>query len=163
MNNKNNYIPGVIDYGPEPYVVNINRETVKNPYFRRALWTGEHLQLTLMSIPVGGEIGLESHPNLDQFLMIEKGFGRVMMGKSKNMLNYQKNVSEDYAVFIPAGTWHNLINTGNRPVKLFSIYAPTQHPHGTIHKTKEDADASEEHEDAGYDVEPQKYNYEVPS
>ncbi len=121
------------------------KATLQNPYFRTALWTGEHLQLTLMSIPVGGEIGLESHPELDQFLRLEQGYGLVKMGQSPDKLNYQANVTDGYAVFIPAGTYHNLINEGNTPIKLYSIYAPPQHPKGTIHETKEIADAAEKH------------------
>lgn len=133
------------DYGPNPSVVDIHRETIQNQNFRTALWTGSHLQLTLMSIPVGGEIGLESHPNLDQFLRIEEGMGRVMMGANRERLNYQNNVRDGYAIFIPAGTWHNLVNTGNKPIKLYSIYAPPEHPHGTVHRTKAESDAAEEH------------------
>lgn len=145
MNNRSNRMFNTSDYGPEPFVVDMHRATLQNPNFRTAFWTGENLQLTLMSIPVGGEIGLESHPNLDQFLRIESGCGRVAMGANRDRLNYQTSVGDDYAIFIPAGTWHNLVNTGNRPIKLYSIYAPTQHPHGTIHRTKADADAAEQH------------------
>ncbi|WP_226655636.1 cupin domain-containing protein [Pseudalkalibacillus hwajinpoensis] len=132
------------DYGPKPFVANINEATLQNDTFRTALWTGDHLQLTLMSIDVGEDIGLERHANLDQFLRIEQGQGRVQMGKRKNALNYEKEVYDDYAVFIPAGTWHNLTNTGDVPIKLYSIYAPPNHPFGTVHKTKEDAIAAEE-------------------
>ncbi len=131
------------DYGPDPFVTNITRETLENPFFRKALWTGQHLQLTLMCIPPGGEIGLEMHSYLDQFLRLEQGQGRVMMGRSEYCLDYQRNVADDYAVFIPAGTWHNLVNTGDEPIKLYSIYAPVQHPPGTIHCTKADSDAAE--------------------
>lgn len=134
------------DYGPEPFVVNIEKATLQNPYFRSALWTGENLQLTLMSIPVGGEIGLEVHNHLDQFLRLEAGYGLVMMGSSPDNLNYQVNVTDGYAIFIPAGTYHNLKNVGRVPIKLYSIYAPPQHPKGTVHKTKAEADASEEHD-----------------
>lgn len=133
------------DYGPEPFVVNIQKETLQNPYFRSTLWTGEHLQLTLMSIPVRGEIGLEAHPNLDQFLRLEQGYGIVKMGPSPNNLNFEAKVTSGYAVFIPAGTYHNLINVGNIPIKLYSIYAPPEHPSGTLHETKEIADKAEEH------------------
>lgn len=133
------------DYGPEPYVVNIHRATVQNPYFRNTLWTGKYLQLTLMSIPVGGEIGLEAHPDVDQFIRLEAGYGLVMMGKSPANLNFQTNVTAGYAIFIPAGTYHNLINVGNTPIKLYSIYAPPEHPRGTVHETKEIADAEEGH------------------
>jgi mannose-6-phosphate isomerase-like protein (cupin superfamily)/predicted heme/steroid binding protein len=131
------------DYGPEPFVVDINAATKQNKNFRTALWTGCYLQLTLMSIPVGGEIGLENHPNLDQFIRIEEGEGLVKMGDSKNCPDLQEKVYDDFAFIIPAGTWHNLINTGNKPLKLYSIYAPPQHPHGTVHVTKADAEAAE--------------------
>lgn len=128
------------DYGPEPFVINIEEATKQNNNFRTALWTGKHLQLTLMSINPGEDIGLEIHPNLDQFLRIEEGQGIVKMGDKKDRLDFQANVRDDFAFIIPAGKWHNLINTGNRPLKLYSIYAPPQHPFGTVHKTKKDAE-----------------------
>lgn len=131
------------DYGPDPFVTNIDKATRQNRSFRTALWTGRHLQLTLMSIPTGGEIGLEIHPETDQFIRIESGNGMVMMGPAKNRLNFQRPVSDGYAVFVPAGTWHNIINTGNRPLKIYTIYAPPHHPHGTVHATKDIADAQE--------------------
>ena len=136
---------GKIDYGPAPLIFNIDKATSQNNYYRRALWTGEHLQLTLMSIRVGGDIGLEMHPNLDQFIRVEEGCGIAKMGSCKDMLNYQKEVDGSYAIIIPAGTWHNLINTGKKPLKLYSIYAPPQHPYGTLQKTKEIAEAEESH------------------
>lgn len=136
--NGNNYM-AFSDYGPESFVINIDQATKQNNTFRTALWTGEHLQLTLMSINVGEDIGLENHPNLDQFLRIEQGQGIVKMGQSRDNLDFQRRVGDGYAIIIPAGTWHNLINTGNRPLKLYSIYAPPQHPRGTVHKTKADA------------------------
>ena len=127
------------DYGPNPYVINIEAATKQNNNYRTALWTGNYLQMTLMSIPVNGDIGLEMHPDTDQFLRIECGRGIVKMGRNKNDLSFQKNVSPGYAIFVPAGTWHNLMNTGNVPLKLYSIYAPPHHPHGTVQKTKKDA------------------------
>lgn len=129
------------DYGPEPLIVNIEAATMQNDTFRTALWTGNHLQLTLMSIPAGGDIGLEVHNNLDQFIHIEEGQGLVRMGKSSDRLDFQRMVCRNFAIFIPAGTWHNLINTGYAPVKLYSIYAPPAHPRGTVHRTKEEAEA----------------------
>ena len=114
---------------------------MQNKNYRTTLWTGLHLQLTLMSIPAGGEIGLEVHPDVDQFLYIVSGCGLVMMGPEKNLLNYQKDVYDGYAVFVPAGTWHNMINRLNRPLQLYSIYAPPNHPHGTTQATKAIADA----------------------
>ena len=128
------------DYGPEPFVVNIDEITKLNNTFRTALWTGEHLQLTLMNIPVGESIGLEIHPDTDQFLRLEQGEGLVQMGKDKNNLSFQKRVSNNFAFVVPAGTWHNLINIGNIPIKLYSIYAPPKHPRGTVHLTKADAE-----------------------
>lgn len=135
----------IADYGKEPLIVNIDCLTKTNPYFRTALWTGEHLQVTLMSIPVNGDIGLEMHPHLDQFLRIEDGCALVMMGKNKNALNYQQRANSDFAVIVPAGTWHNILNIGRSPLKLYSIYAPPQHPFGTVHKTKAEAEEAEHH------------------
>ncbi len=128
----------VEEFGPDPYVVDITKATLNNPYFRKALWTGTHLQLTLMCIPPGGEVGLEEHSNLDQFLRLEQGQGRVMMGPTETNLPFQRNVADDYAIIIPAGIWHNLVNTGNVPIKLYSLYAPPEHPAGTVHCTMAD-------------------------
>lgn len=141
--NMNSNSMGIKDYGPEPFVINIDQATKQNNTFRTALWTGNHLQLTLMSINVGEDIGLEMHPNVDQFLRIEQGQGLVKMGQSKDNLNFQRRFTDGYAIIIPAGTWHNLINTGSVPLKLYSIYAPPQHPRGTVHKTKADSMAAE--------------------
>ncbi|MCT8137767.1 cupin domain-containing protein [Anaerobacillus sp. CMMVII] len=132
------------DYGAEPFVFNIEEFTKKNNTFRTALWTGKHLQLTLMSIGVGESIGLEQHPNLDQFIRIEEGQGLVQMGDSQINLNFEAEAYDDFAIIIPAGKWHNLTNTGDKPIKLYSIYAPPQHPFGTIHETKAIALAAEE-------------------
>jgi mannose-6-phosphate isomerase-like protein (cupin superfamily) len=126
------------DYGAEPTVLNIEAATVSNENFRLALWTGTNLQLTVMTIPVGGEIGLEVHPDTDQFLRIEEGQGKVMMGDTEDSLTFVRDVEADFAVFVPAGKWHNLVNTGDKPLKLYSIYAPVEHPHSTVHKTPED-------------------------
>ena len=133
--------PGhVIDHGRQPYVVDINRATISNNNYRTTLWTGRHLQLTLMTIPPGGDIGLEVHPGTDQFLRIEQGQGIVQMGRDRNRLNFRQTVFNDFAIFVPAGTWHNLTNIGNTPLRLYSIYAPPHHPPGTIHATKAIAD-----------------------
>ncbi len=140
---ENNYLTDLKDYGPEPFVINITEATKQNNAFRTALWTGNHLQLTLMSINVGEDIGLEIHPDVDQFIRIEEGEGIVKMGNSKYNLNFLRRVSDDFAIIIPAGKWHNIVNTGDKPLKLYSIYAPPQHPHGTIHKTKAEAEAAE--------------------
>ncbi|MGP3562190.1 MULTISPECIES: cupin domain-containing protein [Geobacillus] len=140
LNNRNPQIE-LKDYGGKPFVVNIEQAAKQNPNYRTAIWTGNHLQVTLMSIDVGGDIGLEVHPDVDQFIRIEQGQGLVQMGKRKNVLDFERNVSEDDAIMIPAGTWHNVINTGHVPLKLYSIYAPPEHPFGTIHRTKAEAKA----------------------
>jgi len=126
------------DYGAEPTVLDIDAHALSNDNFRLALWTGTKLQVTLMSIPVGGEIGLEQHSETDQFLRIEDGQGKVMMGDTKESLTFIRKAGKDFAIIIPAGKWHNLINTGDKPLKLYSIYAPIEHPHGTVHKTFEE-------------------------
>lgn len=130
----------IADYGPRPFVTNIEQATVQNTNYRTALWTGCNLQLTLMSIPVGGEIGLEMHPDTDQFLRFEEGTGMAIMGPARDCLNFQRPVCSGFALFVPAGTWHNVINTGNQPLKIYTIYAPPHHPHGTVQATKAQAD-----------------------
>ena len=132
------------DYGPEPLAMNIHRAATQNNHFRRTLWTGNHLQVTLMSLNAGEEIGLEIHPTIDQFLRIEEGEGLVQMGNREEQINFEKNVTEDDAIIVPAGKWHNVKNTGNRPLKVYSIYAPPAHPAGTIHRTAEEAHLSEQ-------------------
>jgi mannose-6-phosphate isomerase-like protein (cupin superfamily) len=131
------------DYGPNPYVVDIEQAVEENPYFRRALWTGRHMQVVLMSLRPGEDIGLEMHPNVDQFIRIEDGDGLVQMGTSRDRLDIQRRVEDGYTVMIPAGTWHNLTNIGHKPLKLYTIYAPPEHPYGTVHRTKEEALAAE--------------------
>ncbi len=144
MNSSGN--PLLTDYGPRPFVINIDRATRQNSMFRTALWTGENLQLVLMSISPGESIGLEVHPEHDQFIRIEQGQGVVMMGDSRENLTLRRNIFEGFAFIIPAGTWHNLINTGTRPIRLYTIYAPPEHAHGTVHATKADAAAQEKPE-----------------
>lgn len=124
------------DYGKQPLVINIDVAAEQNDAFRTTLWTGNYLQVTLMSIDVGDDIGVEMHPDVDQFLRIEEGKALVQIGNRRDSLNYKTEVHEDYAIMVPAGTWHNIINTGNKPLKLYSIYAPPEHPFGTIDKQK---------------------------
>ena len=131
------------DYGPVPIVVNIESATKQNDTFRTALWTGNHLQLTLMSINVRDDIGLEVHPDVDQFIRIEQGEGLVRIGNRRDNLSFQKRVGPSDAIIIPAGTWHDVVNVGTVPLKVYSIYAPPKHPHGTVHRTKADAMAAE--------------------
>lgn len=127
------------DYGDHPFIVNIDDASINNANYRTALWTGDNLQITLMSIPVDSDIGLEIHEELDQFLRIEEGCALVVMGKCKDNMNYKEKVDNHYGIVVPANTWHNVINIGDCPLKLYSVYAPPKHPFGTIHKTKADA------------------------
>ena len=131
------------DYGAEPTVLNIDAYTMTNSNFRTALWTGTKLQATLMAIPVGGDVGLEQHNDVDQFLRIEDGTAQVVMGDTEHSLTFTKTAGKDFAIFIPAGKWHNIINIGNKPLKMYSIYSPVQHPHSTVHLTQEEAEEAE--------------------
>lgn len=124
------------DLGPTPSAINIEKRTEENENYRTTLWTGNNLQLTLMSIPVGSDIGLEVHPKVDQFLKLEEGRGLVELGSSPNDLSFRKEINSDYAILVPAGTYHNITNIGTEPLKLYSIYAPTNHPKGIINITK---------------------------
>jgi mannose-6-phosphate isomerase-like protein (cupin superfamily) len=131
------------DTGPNPYVVDIEKLTRENENFRTAAWTGTYFQMTLMTIEVGGQVGLEVHEDTDQFLRLEQGKAKVMMGLSADTLDKEWSAEEDWAIFVPAGTWHNITNVGDQPLKLYSIYAPVHHSHGTVHKTYDDAQAAE--------------------
>jgi len=130
------------DNGPNPYVVNIEELTLQNENFRTAAWTGTNLQMTLMTIQPGDDIGLEVHEDHDQFLRIEQGSATVHMGPTETELK-DCAAEDDFAIFVPAGVWHNVVNTGTEALKLYSIYSPPEHTHGTIHETKAIADAAE--------------------
>lgn len=131
------------DFGRKPYVEDIKKLTIENENFRTAIWTGQQLQVTVMSIPVGGEVGLEVHKNIDQFLRIEDGDGLVQMGPREDDLSFEQQAHTDSAIMVPAGMFHNIINTGSKPLKIYSIYAPSEHPYGTVHKTAVEADREE--------------------
>ena len=133
-------MPDLTDHGPQPYVLDIEDATLANPNFRATLWTGAHLQLTVMSIPPGDDIGLEVHPDNDQFLRIEQGTGRVQMGPTQDEVTFTAEVEDDSVIFVPAGTWHDIINTGEEDLKLYTLYGPPDHVHGTLHPTKHDAE-----------------------
>ncbi len=135
------YAP-ITDNGPNPFTVNIEEAARQNDNYRTALWTGNNLQVTLMSINPGEDVGLEIHPTVDQFIRIEQGQGVAEMGSRRDRLDYQRNVQDGDAVMVPANTWHNITNIGVVPLKFYTIYAPPEHPHGTVHRTK--ADAQEE-------------------
>ncbi|MFC5269557.1 cupin domain-containing protein [Adhaeribacter terreus] len=132
------------DMGKKPFVLDIEKATMENTSFRHVKWTGAHLQMVLMNVKPGEEIDLEMHPAVDQFLRIEQGQAQILMGKTKQDLSFNKTVSDDWAILIPAGYYHNVKNTGKTDLKLYSIYAPANHPAGTIHKTHQDAKKAHE-------------------
>src|SRR3989344_2535334 len=126
------------------YAQNIEKETLENDNFRKVVFTGEKSQLVLMSIEVGGEIGKETHPNVDQFFRIEFGKGKAYLGGE------EVDIEDNFAVIVPAGMEHNIINTGTTPLKLYTIYSPANHIDDRIHKTKEEADLDTEDEEFGH-------------
>ena len=131
------------DFGNDPFVFNIEDYTTENETYRTTLWTGEYMQLTVMNILPGEDIGLELHTDHDQFIRVEEGEGLVLMGDTEDDLSFQKRVEHDFAVMVPAGKWHNVVNDTDKPLKLYSIYAPREHEKNTVHKTKEEALADE--------------------
>ena len=124
------------------YSVPIEKKTLENDYFRKVLFTGKYTQLVVMCLRPGEDIGNEVHKKVDQFFRIEKGQAAfVFNGKEKHLA---KNGD---AVIVPAGTYHNVINTSKtNPLKLYTVYSPPNHPDGTINKTKADAVEAEKHE-----------------
>ena len=123
------------------FVADIEKLTVENADFRRVLYTGKYLQLVLMTLQPGEEIGAEVHEDHDQFFRIESGSGEVRIdGKATA-------IKDDDAIIVPAGARHNVVNTGDKPLTLYTLYGPPEHRDGVVHKTKADADASEEHFD----------------
>jgi mannose-6-phosphate isomerase-like protein (cupin superfamily) len=125
------------------WVGDVERETLDNGDFRRVLFTGKQTQLTVMRLGPGEEVGLEMHDGLDQFIRIEEGTARVTFGRTKDQVDEAHDVEDDWAVIIPGGVWHNVINTGDGELKLYSLYSPPEHPDGTVHRTKAEADAAE--------------------
>ena len=117
---------------------NIEKQAEENKSFRKVLYTGKHLQLVLMSLEVGEEIGMETHENNDQFFRFESGIGKCLIDNNDYM------VVEGDAIVVPAGAKHNIINTGTIPFKMYTIYGPPNHQEGTIRKTKEDAEKNDE-------------------
>lgn len=126
------------DHGPQPYGVNIEDATLENTNFRTTLWTGKHIQMTVMSIPVGGDVGLEQHRHEDQFLRVEQGRALVRMGPKENEVTFEEEVEDDWAILVPVGVWHNIINIGDEPLKVYSVYGPPHHDFGTVHPTQAD-------------------------
>jgi mannose-6-phosphate isomerase-like protein (cupin superfamily) len=116
------------------FVDNIEKLTLSNKNFRKVLFTGKYSQLVLMNLKPGEEIGMEVHPDVDQFFRIDSGEGKIVMEASEKMLK------DGFAIVVPAGTKHNIINTSKtEDLKLYTIYSPPNHPDGTVHKTLEEA------------------------
>ena len=125
------------------WVADVEKATLDNTNFRTVLFTGEHTQLTVMCLQPGEEIGWEAHHDIDQFLRLEQGSGRAEFGAGEDAVDETHDVSDDWAIIIPAGVWHNVVNTGDEPLKLYSLYSPPEHPDGTVHVTKAEAEAAE--------------------
>lgn len=125
------------------WIGDIEQLTLDNGSFRTVAYTGKHTQLTLMRLAPGEDIGLEAHPHLDQFLRLEQGQARVELGTAEDKIDETHDVRDDWAIIVPAGVWHNVINTGAEDVKLYSLYSPPEHPDGTVHRTKQEAEEAE--------------------
>ena len=122
------------------FIDNIEEKTEQNNFFRQVLYTGKYTQLVVMSLLPGEEIGMEVHPQVDQFFRIEEGRAKVVIDGEEH------EVDEGFAIIVPAGSQHNLINTGSNPLKLYTLYSPPNHPDGTIHRTRAEAMAAEKEE-----------------
>jgi mannose-6-phosphate isomerase-like protein (cupin superfamily) len=142
------------DEGPRPQVFDIEEAAQDNTDYRSVAWSGRYLQVTLMSIPVGGDIGLEMHAETDQFLRLEAGTGRVQMGPSKNQLTLDTEISDGWCALVPAGSWHNIINTGTKPMQVYAIYTPAHHKPGKIQPTAAIAAADSDDAPADWSVRP---------
>lgn len=119
------------------FYVSLEQATLNNNNFRRVLFTAKHMQLVLMTLQPGEEIGLETHNTHDQFIRVEEGEGRAIIG------NEEFSLTDGSAIIVPAGSQHNVINFNEKPMKLYTVYAPAEHPDGTIHQTKAEADEYE--------------------
>jgi len=119
----------IADIGPRPQAFNMETETLENPNYRTVAWSGNYLQVTLMSIPVNGDIGLEKHPDTEE-------------------------VTDGWCVIVPAGSWHNVTNIGDEPMQVYTVYAPQHHKPGKVHQTKAIADTDIDDEPADWSVQP---------
>ena len=129
------------DLSMKGFVADIEELTEKNGDYRRVVYTGKHLQLVLMSLAPGEEIGAEVHQNGDQFFRVETGTGEVLIDDTRTQ------IKGDDAFVVPAGARHNVVNTGQKPMTLYTLYSPPEHRDGFVAVTKADADASKEHFD----------------
>jgi mannose-6-phosphate isomerase-like protein (cupin superfamily) len=125
------------------FVGNIEEQTLANNNFRKVIFTAPHSQLVLMCLQAGEDIGMEVHDKVDQFFRFEEGEGKVIIDGEESETN------DGFAVVVPAGSQHNVINTGTGTLKLYTIYSPANHPDGTIHATKEEAEEYEKQQHQG--------------
>lgn len=146
------------DIGPRPNAFDLESATIENRKYRSVAWSGKYLQLTFMSIPPGESIGLEVHPDTDQFLRADAGKGKVQIGPAKDQLDFEQEISDGWCMLVPAGSWHDVTNTGDEPLQLYVIYAPVHHAAGKVH---ENADDAERDEAAGGD-EPPDWSVQPP-
>ncbi|MGQ0743744.1 MAG: cupin domain-containing protein [Acidimicrobiales bacterium] len=123
------------------WVGNIEKATITNETFRTVLFTGPNSQVTVMALSPGEDIGWEMHDGIDQFLRVEQGTGQLEVGEEEDRADETHEVGSDDGIVVPAGTWHNLTNTGRSVLKLYSVYSPPEHDDGTVHRTKEEAEA----------------------
>lgn len=142
------------DIGPNPQSFDLEQATRDNRNYRTVAWSGRYLQVTLMSIPPGSDIGLEVHRETDQFLRLDAGRGRVRMGESADNLTFDQEVTDGWCVLVPAGTWHNITNLGDVPMQVYAIYAPAHHKPGKIQKTAADAASDRDDEPASWSIQP---------
>jgi len=133
----------ISDNGPRPNAFDIETATRDNENYRTVAWTGTYLQVTLMSIPVGESIGLEVHPDTDQFLRLDAGRGKCVMGPAKDQLDFEQEVSDGWSIQVPAGSWHDVVNTGDEPLRLYAVYAPVHHAPGIVQRSSADAERDE--------------------
>ena len=121
------------------YILNIEEKSLQNDYFREVLYTAQHCQLVVMSLNPSEEIGMEVHEIVDQFIRVEEGEGKAILNGEEHV------ISAGFAIVIPAGTQHNIINTSSdKKMKLYTVYSPAHHKDKTVHKTKQDAEADKE-------------------
>ncbi|WP_037373771.1 cupin domain-containing protein [Salinimicrobium xinjiangense] len=139
-----NEVPETLQTEAEPFTVNIEQATIDNDHYREVRWTGEFMQLVFMSLGPGEEIEMEVHDDIDQFIRIEEGQAQVRMGKDRDNFTFDQKVEDDWAVIIPAGYYHHVKNIGENPLKIYTLYAPGEHPEETIHTTYEEAREYEE-------------------
>ena len=126
------------EHGGDVYSFNVGKAAYRNQNFRESVWTGKYLQMTLMSIHTGQDIGIEIHKDTDQYIRVEYGYALAVTGSNPECLDNKIKIHAGEAIFIPAGTYHNIINIGRCALKLSSVYAPPHHPKCTVQKNKSD-------------------------